>query len=232
MAAYHLAVGRDEFASGFGDLLALLFEIGGDELLVIAAGNEADFLRVGLFGEGETTVAGDVADLGLGEMAERKKRTRELWLGEAEEEVGLVLCSISRPLQDPPPAAGVVFIDGVVAGGDTAGADAAGGLNEGIELEVVVAERAGDGRAAMEILVDEGADDVLLEAGLLVDDVVGDAEVLGYAAGVVDIIEGAAAAGLGSIRDAVLAREARLVPELKGQADDCRSVLREHGRNC
>ena len=36
-----------------GHRLALLFEIGGEELLVVAAGDEADLLRVGLFGEGE-----------------------------------------------------------------------------------------------------------------------------------------------------------------------------------
>ena len=100
------------------------------------------------------------------------------------------------------------------------GADAARGLEELVELEVVVAERAGDRRAAGEILVDEGADHILLEALLLVDDVVGNAEVLGDAAGVVDIIERAAAAGLGCVGDAVLAGEAGLVPELEGEADD------------
>jgi hypothetical protein len=96
---------------------------------------------------------------------------------------------------------------------------------------MVVAERAGDGRAAVEILVDEGADDIALETLLLIDDIVRDAQVLGDAAGVVDVIEAAAAAGLGRVRDAVLAGEASLVPELEGQADDGVSTLGEHGRN-
>ena len=43
---------------------------------------------------------------------------------------------------------------------------------------------------------------------------------LGDAAGVVDIIQRTAAAGLGCVGDAVLAGEARLVPELEGEADD------------
>jgi hypothetical protein len=43
-----------------------------------------------------------------------------------------------------------------VAGGDAAGADGARGLEQLVELEVVVAERAGNRRAAGEVLVDEG----------------------------------------------------------------------------
>ena len=100
------------------------------------------------------------------------------------------------------------------------GADGARGLEQLVELEVVVAQRAGDGRAAGEVLVDEGPHDIALEALLLVDDVVGNAQVLGDAAGVVDIIERTAAAGLGRVGDAVLAGQAGLVPKLEGQADD------------
>ena len=39
-------------------------------------------------------------------------------------------------------------------------------------------------------------------------------------AGVIHIIEGTAAARLGSVGDAVLAGQASLVPELEGEADD------------
>ena len=106
-----------------------------------------------------------------------------------------------------------------MAGGDALGADAAGGLEELVELQVVVAERAGDGRAAGEVFADEGLDDVLLEAALLVDDVVGDAELLGDAACVVDVVERAAASG-DLLGDAFLASQAALVPELKGEADE------------
>ena len=233
-----LAIGGDKLAGGVREGLALLLEIGGEELLVVAAGDEADLLGVGLLGEGQTMPACHFADFRLGEAAEREEGAGELGLGEAEEEVGLVLGEIGGALEDPALAGGVVLVDGVVAGGDAIGADGAGGLDECVELEVVVAERAGDGRAAVEILRDEGADDVLLEAGLLVDDVVGDAEVLGDAAGVVDVIQRAAAAGLGCIGNAVLAGQAGLVPELEGEADDralriggAVVLVGEHGRN-
>ena len=88
-----------------------------------------------------------------------------------------------------------------------------------VELEVVVAEGAGNGRAAGEVLGDEGADDLVFEAVLGVDEVVGDAEVLGDAAGVVDVVDGAAAA-LDGFGHAFAAGEAALVPELQGKADE------------
>jgi hypothetical protein len=55
--------------------------------------------------------------------------------------------------------------------------------------KMVVAEGAGDGGSSSEVLVDEGADYLGLEAVLLVDEVVGDVELLGYAACVVDIVD-------------------------------------------
>jgi hypothetical protein len=176
-------------------------------------------LRVGLFCKRKAALACYFAHLWLGEAAEGEEGAGKLLLGEAEEEVGLVFGEIGRSLENPALAGGVVLIDGVVAGSDAAGADGASGLDEGIELEMVVAERTRNRRAAVEILVDERADYVAFEAVLLVDYVVGDAEMLGYAAGVVDVIKGAAAAGLGSVGNAVLAGEAGLVPELKGEAD-------------
>ena len=97
-----------------------------------------------------------------------------------------------------------------------------------VELEVVVAEGAGDGGAAGEVLGDEGADDLGLEAVLLVDEVVGDAEVLGDAAGVVDVVDGAAAA-LDGLGHAFVAGEAALVPELEGEADEVVTLGAEQG---
>jgi hypothetical protein len=111
-----------------GHLLALLFEIGGEELLVVAAGDEADLLRVGLLGERQAGTACHFAHLGLGHAAEREERAGELLLGEAEEEVGLVLGQIGGALEDPALAGRVVLVDGVVAGGDAVGADGARGL--------------------------------------------------------------------------------------------------------
>ena len=144
---------------------------------------------------------------------------RELVLREAEEEVGLVLRLVGGAGEDPAAAGFVVVVAGVVAGGDAVGADLAGGDEELVELEVVVAEGAGDGRASGEVLGDEGPDDLGFEAVLLVDEVVGDVELLGYSAGVVDVVDGAAAA-LDGLGHALVAGEAALVPELEGEADE------------
>jgi len=167
-------------------------------------------------------------------VAEREESVGELFLGEAEEEVGLILGAVGGAFENPAIASGVELVDGVVAGGDAGCADGAGGLEKLVELEVVVAERAGDGRAASQVLVDKGLDDVALEAGLLVDNVVGDAEVLGDAAGVIHIIERAAATGLRSlcrVGDSALAGQTGLVPQLKGEADDGITGLGEHSRD-
>jgi hypothetical protein len=65
VAAENFAVGCDQFAGGLRDLLALLFEIGGDELLVVAAGDEADLLRVGLLGERQSALRATSRTSGL-----------------------------------------------------------------------------------------------------------------------------------------------------------------------
>jgi hypothetical protein len=56
-----------------------------------------------------------------------------------------------------------------------------------------------------------------------VDEVVGDVEVLGYAARIVDVVDGAATA-LHGFRHALTAGEAALVPELEGEADEGMSL--------
>ena len=142
----------------------------------------------------------------------------ELVLREAEEEIRLVFAAVGGAREDPAVAGGVEVVARVVAGGDAGGADLACGEQELVELEVVVAERAGDGGAAGEVLGDEGADDVLLEAHLLVDEVVGDAEAVGDAARVVYVVDGAAAA-LDLLGHAFVAGEAALIPKLECEAD-------------
>ena len=144
-------------------------------------------------------------------------------MGEAEEEVGLVLAAVGGAGEDPAAAGFVVMVAGVVACGDALGADLAGGEEKLIELEVVIAEGAGYRGAAGEVLADEGADYLCLEAVLGVDEVVRDAEVLGYVAGIVDVVDGATAAlgdGFRHTLAGVIGGKAALVPELEGEADE------------
>src|SRR5271168_2676233 len=173
-------------------------------------------------------IARDLTDFGLGQMTQREERMGELLLGEAEEEPCLVLGAVGGALENPASTRGVVLVAGVMAGGDAIRSDLLGGAQKLVELEVVVAERAGNRRAARKIVVDEGANDILLEALLLVDDVIRDVEGLGYTAGVIHIIQ-AAAAARGTRRNTGLAGHALLVPELEGQADDVVSLCAQHG---
>jgi hypothetical protein len=179
--------------------------------------------------------AGNLAHLGLGQATEREERARQLLLGEAEEEIGLILGQVGGALENPAPtprvACSIVLVDRVVAGGDAAGADRARGLEQLVELQVVVAERAGDGRAPGQVFGHKGPDHIALEPLLLVDDVIGNAKVLGDAAGVVDVVQGTAAARLRRIGNSMLARQPRLVPQLKRKPDHRAVPVGEDRRN-
>jgi hypothetical protein len=117
-----------------------------------------------------------------------------------------------------------------MAGSYTLGADLARDHQKLIELEMIVAEAAGDGSAPGKILFHERADNLALETLLMIDYVIRNADVLGDAAGVVDIVE-RAAASLHGLRHAFVTGEASLVPELHGQADDGVSLGAKHGRD-
>ena len=82
-------------------MLSLLGEIGFEKTLVVAAGDEADFLRVGLFGDHQAVLAGEFAHLRLGHAAEREQSAAQLLLREAEEEVSLVFGFVGWALQQP-----------------------------------------------------------------------------------------------------------------------------------
>ena len=69
-----------------------------DEARVVAVGHEADLLALGLVGDGQPALPGDGADARLVEPADGEEGGLELRLGEAEEEVGLVLGAV-RALQ-------------------------------------------------------------------------------------------------------------------------------------
>ncbi len=171
-----------------------------------------------------------LANLGLGHAAERKESAAELLLREAEEKVSLVLAAVGGTLEQPASAGIVVLHAGVVAGGNAIGADLLRDYEQLIKLQMIVAEAARDGRASREILGDERTHDVALETLFVIDHVIRNAEVLGDAAGVVNIVERAAAAGY-LLGHALVSGEAALVPELHSQADDVVSFGAQHGRD-
>src|SRR5580692_10224661 len=70
MAADDLAGSGDQFAGGVGELFILLIEVGLEKAVVVAAGDEAYLLRVGLGGDGKTGFGGHVADFGLAHLSQ------------------------------------------------------------------------------------------------------------------------------------------------------------------
>ena len=102
-----------------GQSLALLGEIGVDETLVVAAGNEADFLRVGLLSECQSVLASEFANRGLGQVSEREDRAPQLLLSQAEEKVSLILARIGGALEQPAAATFVESHASVVSGGNS-----------------------------------------------------------------------------------------------------------------
>src|ERR1022692_92848 len=90
--ADHLAVGGNHFAgnhlarnllsSNASRFISVLRKIGFEKALVVAAGDETDFLRVGLFGDRETVLAGQFAYLGLGHTAKGEQSAAQLFLRE------------------------------------------------------------------------------------------------------------------------------------------------------
>src|SRR5579863_4742291 len=76
--ADYFSVGGHELAGGVGQRLALLGQVGIEKLLVVAAGDKADLLRIRLGGESEAVMASQIAYLRLGHFSERKQGAAEL----------------------------------------------------------------------------------------------------------------------------------------------------------
>ena len=124
----------------------------------------------------------------------------------------------------------IVFDSGVVAGGHGVSADLAGHAEQFVKLDVVVAKSAGQGRASAQVFGDEGPHDGLLEALLKVHDIERKIEVLGDAAGVIEIV-GRTAAAFGAHRERRIdLGQAALVPKLHGEADDATVLREQQGR--
>src|SRR6266567_3127280 len=112
------SIRSDQIAGGVRQCLALLGKVGIDKALVVAAGDKANFLRVGLFGERQAVLASEFANFGLGHVAERENRAAELLLGQAEKKISLILALVGGTLEQPAVACFVKGHAGVVSGGD------------------------------------------------------------------------------------------------------------------
>jgi len=165
-----------------------------EEAAVIAVGHEADLLAVGLVGRDEPESARVIAHLGLGELAHREARGRELRLGERPQEVALILAAIAGTPERVAPRACVALHARVVSGGDGDGVPRARAGEQRAELQIRVAGHARHRRAAARVAVGEGLDDGAVELLRHVEEVVRDAQPLGHATRVIDGLAAAARA--------------------------------------
>ena len=110
--------------------------------------DEADALRIFLFGGREFGQAGDLADLRLGQVADREQGAGKLFLRQLAEEIALVLVRVGTrqdAVEPFPVRSGAFRPAAVMPGGHIVGPEALRGLQEGVELDLTVAEDVGIG---------------------------------------------------------------------------------------
>jgi hypothetical protein len=133
------------------------------------------------------------ARLRLGHVAERKAQKVELLGRGREQEIALVTVAVAGPVERAAavrqPARG-----DVMAGRQHLGAKLARGAQEIAELDRLVAFHAGHRRLARHVAVGEAVDDRRLEAALVVEHVMGNADPLRDRPRVMDVLAGAAGA--------------------------------------
>src|SRR5207253_7861327 len=137
---------------------------------------------------------------------------------------------VSRTLQEP--AAGF-FIEShlrVMTGGDAVSANLPGYNQKLIKLQVIVAETTRDWRASGKILFDERTDDVALKALFVIDHIIRNADRLGDAAGVVNVVE-RAATSLDGPGHTLVSITPPVLPQLHRRADDLVSPSAQPGRD-
>ena len=181
-----------------------------EEGLVVLARHEADLLAVLLVGNLEAELAGDAADLLLGQGSEREEGAGKLNSAQAEEEVGLVLLGIKALAQDGR-ALRRVLHDRIMAGRDISGSERGRLVPEIAELQLLVAHHAGVRGPARLVLLGEVIDHESLEGYGLVDHIMGDSQRVGHAPGIGD--------RLGTAAFVLCPAHAVLGPEFHGDTD-------------
>ena len=189
---------------------------------VVVIRNEADLLALRFIGRRHVQALGDLPDLGLVKMSDREDRGGKLLLGEAKEEVGLILVGVFAAQKPETAGRGILILKGVVARGDVIDAEGASSRKKGVELHVGVAVGAGQGSPTLGIVLHERLDDALAESVLEVQDVVRHAELRGHALRVVQVVERAAPPERGSMA-------LRRIMELHRDPDHVVALLLEQG---
>ncbi len=164
-----------------------------------------------LVGYRQAEAAREFAGLRLAAFAERKPQQIELVARGGEQEIALVALFLARPVERAPTRRQCARRN-VVAGRQNLGAQFARGRQQVAELDRHVAIDARHRRFARAVTLGETVDHHLLEAALVVEHVMRNADALGHRTGIVDVLPGAASA-------LAMGRRAMII-ELQGDADD------------
>ena len=194
-------MGSEDVAVGGDQGSFVNAETAGEESAGVAVGDEADVVGVGLGGHREAAALGFGAYIRLGGgVAEREEGPGQALAAGDRQDVGLILGRVGRTAQRQAgglagaAGGGAAGQAGVVAGGDGVKAEGEAALQEGVELDPLVAAHAGVGGATGAVFVEEVGDDALLELLGQVPHVEGNAEDFGGPAGIGGVLNGAAAA--------------------------------------
>ena len=206
MGAQHISVEIDDLAGRERVRLQAADDVG-----VAAGRHEADVLAVMLVGDVEAEAARQLAHLGLGHVAERKADEVELLARGRKQEIALVAIGIGGAMQRAR-SVGEATRRHVMAGRERLRAELARGRQQVAELDRAVALDAGHRRLARGVALGKAVDHQLLEALLIVEHVMRNADPLGDIARVMDVLAGAAGA-------LAMARRAMVV-KLQRDADD------------
>ncbi len=207
--------------------------VAGEEVAVVAPGEEAGLLALGALRGGEPGRAGALPRLLLRALGEREPDAVERARVEAGEHVGLVLRGVGGAGEQQ--TAPVLADARVVARGEPGGADAAREGQESGEAEAPVAADARVRRLSPLVALDEGRDDGAAEALAQIERHVGRAELVAQLAGCDDRGRRAADAltvGPGGVRPEAQRHADRLVssvPRLEERDGAVDAAAHRHG---
>ncbi len=164
------------------DLAGVRRQVAHQEFLERPLADEADAGRVFLHRNVQAGGGGDFAHLALVDAGQRKEGFRQLRLIQTVQEVALILAGVFGLEQLHATAAGRVGAHaGIVAGGDLLGAERQCVVEESAELDFRVAQHVRVGRATGGVLAEELGEYALLVFLGEIDDLDVDAEVVGDA---------------------------------------------------
>ena len=153
---------------------------------IVAVRNEADVLTVAPHGTLQTVLLGDLADLGLGQVAQRKKRLGKLLLREGPKHIGLILGAVTRHGKEHS-AASVLRDTSVMSGGKVRALQPMGFVKQSAEFDASVAFDTRVGGRALLIAAHEIVHDRIPKVLLQVAHRERDPELLGGKTGVLDL---------------------------------------------